>query len=79
MKNEIKTELQYLRTFRNLYIKYLRMIRYAIEHREGRSEDYDRYYVDKLIEKIRDLLDEHDNQSERQKVHIRQGDKRRFT
>jgi hypothetical protein len=55
------------------------MIRYAIEHREGRSEDYDRYYVDKLIEKIRDLLDEHDNQSERQKVHIRQGDKRRFT
>ncbi len=53
-------ELEY-RTKRNVHVKALKRIRYAIEHRNS-STDYDGYYSDKLIENIRDILDDHDTE-----------------
>lgn len=57
---KVKQEELHLRTMRNIHVKYLKMIRYAIEHRDLRN-DYDGSKADELISKISRLLDEHDN------------------
>jgi hypothetical protein len=66
----IKSELQELRTLRNLHIKYLKMIRYAIEHRRDKQigVDYEEVYNSQCIEDILALLDEHDNEVGRVKI-----------
>jgi hypothetical protein len=59
METNIKTELQNLRTLRNLHVKYLKRIRYLINHRQ--TSGWDGYYSDKVFEEIIELLDEHDS------------------
>jgi len=55
-----------LRTFRNLHLKYIKMIRYELNHRD-KSGDYDGSKADMCLEKISELLDEHDNEVGRTK------------
>jgi hypothetical protein len=57
---DLEVENFKLRTLRNLHVKYLKMIRYKIDHRN--KNDYDGYYSDKCLEEIIELLDKHDNQ-----------------
>ena len=60
MTKEEAIALEY-RTKRNVHVNCLKRIRYSIEHRD-RSDDYDGYYANKLIDSIVDILDEHDRE-----------------